>query len=132
MLAIISVIFICIGLVAGKDICYNHVDLGCFTDTVPFGGTVPRPFTLLPNTPEKIDVQFTLFNKDNLSGGTGVIISSDEESIRKYFNPSLKTKFIIPGFNNKGTKEWILELRSTILKYDNVNVIIVDWSKGNM
>jgi pancreatic triacylglycerol lipase len=43
----------------------------------------------------------------------------------------LKTKFIIHGFLDYRKKKWIGELKDALLKVENLNVIVVDWSKGN-
>lgn len=107
-----------------KEVCYDQ--LGCFTDSYPFSGTLQRPFALLPQSPEKIAVKFTLFNK--ALGTESQVISYS--SLGQY-NPSLKSKFIIHGFLHNGIKDWVIGIKNEILKVENVNVIVVDWSKGN-
>lgn len=107
-----------------KDVCYDQ--LGCFTDSYPFSGTLQRPLALLPQSPEQISVKFILYNKE--LGSSKQIIS---HSSLGNFNPSLKTKFIVHGFLHNGYKDWIIDIKNEILKAENANVIAVDWSKGN-
>ena len=109
-------------LIYGRDICYG--DLGCFTDSNPFGGTLQRPIAFLPDTPEKIAVKFTLFNRNT----NGAIISAG--NLGSGFDPSIGTKFITHGFLHNAIKPWVLEMKDAILSVDNVNVITLDWSKG--
>ena len=109
-------------LIYGRDICYG--DLGCFTDSSPFGGTLQRPIAFLPDTPEKIAVKFTLFNRNT----NGAIISAG--SLGSGFDSSIGTKFITHGFLHNAIKPWVLEMKDAILSVDNVNVITLDWSKG--
>ncbi len=125
MFTVVSIVFILAGSAMGRDICYD--DLGCFTDTNPYGGTLQRPFAFLPESPQKISVRYTLF-----SGGNSLFINSTFEfNILKEFNASRKTKFIIPGLKHGDDKEWVRKMRLSILKHDSVNLIVVDWSNGN-
>ena len=79
----------------------------------------------LPDTPEKIAVKFTLFNKNTI----GEVISY-HWPIGQNFVGSIGTKFITHGFLHNAIKPWVLEMKNAILSVDNVNVITVDWSKG--
>lgn len=126
MIKVISIVFVFVYIVSGRDICYLEADLGCFTDSKPFGGIPERPVAFLPENPEKISTRFTLYNRKN---NEGTVI--DTKRISENFDPNLKTKFIIHGFMHHDNKEWVQDMKSTILQYDNVNVITVDWSKGN-
>lgn len=49
--------------VTGSEVCYDR--LGCFTDDVPWSGTVERPIRKLPWDPNKIDTQFLLYTREN-------------------------------------------------------------------
>ncbi|RNA45174.1 pancreatic triacylglycerol lipase-like [Brachionus plicatilis] len=109
---------------ASKEICYDQ--LGCFTDSYPFSGNLQRPFALLPQSPQKVSVKFTLYNK--VLGTESQVISYASLG---QFNPSLKTKFIVHGFIHNGIKDWVIDMKNKILRVENVNVIVVDWSKGN-
>ena len=123
----IYLLFLClvIKLADCRDICFQHDDLGCFTDSKPFGGTLQRPLAFLPEMPEKIGTTFTLFNRDSKFGRT---ISLENVEL---VNENLKTKFIIHGFIDNHNKKWVQEMRAALLLAEDVNVITVDWSKGN-
>jgi len=43
----------------------------------------------------------------------------------------LKTKFVIHGFVHNALKKWVLDIKDAMLRVENLNVITVDWSKGN-
>jgi pimeloyl-ACP methyl ester carboxylesterase len=112
-------------LLYGREICYG--DYGCFTDSAPFSGTLARPIALLPSSPEKIATKFTLYNKK--TNAIGEVISAT--IIGNNYDPSLPTKFITHGFVQHAFVSWVLEMKNAILSVDDVNVITVDWSKGN-
>lgn len=78
----------------------------------------------LPDTPEKIAVKFTLYNKNTI----GEVISAS--TIGQNYVGSIGTKLITHGFLHNAIKPWVLEMKNAILSVDNVNVITVDWSKG--
>ena len=121
-------IFLLFGLVSGRKICYD--DYGCFIDTVPFGGTLQRPLSLLPDTPQRISTKFTLFNRKNPTG-ISMVGSNVTSQFLAIFDSKIPTKFIIHGFLHHANKDWVLGMKNAILKSDNANVITVDWSKGN-
>ena len=109
-----------------REICYG--DLGCFIDTFPFSGTIARPIAFLPESPEKINTTFTLFNQK--TSNLGEIITSN--NIGPNYYPTIPTKFIIHGFIQHAFVWWVIDMKNAILSVDNVNVITVDWSKGNV
>lgn len=108
-----------------RDICFQHEDLGCYTDTKPFGGTLQRPLAFLPEAPEKISTKFTLYNKDS-KFGRDISLTNVE-----IMDQNLKTKFIIHGFLDNQNKEWVQEMRAALIAAEDINVITVDWSKGS-
>lgn len=113
-----------LNLIYGREICYG--DLGCFTDSYPFSLTLARPIALLPQNPENIATRFILHNrKTNTFGET---ISAN--NISHNFDPKLPTKLIVHGFVTF-TYPWVYVLKDALIKTDNLNVILVDWSKGN-
>jgi len=106
-----------INLIYSREICYG--DLGCFTDSYPFSGSLARPIAFLPDKPEKISTKFTLFNRNTAS--LGEVITAD--SIGASFNPNIGTKFIIHGFVQHSFVLWVTEMKNAILSVENVNVI---------
>ncbi len=111
-------------VILSKEICYG--DLGCFTDSYPFSGSLQRPFALLPDKPERIATKFKLFNRNSLSG---IIISA--LNISSNYIDSVDTKIICHGFLDTSNKKWIIDMKDAILSNENVNVIVTDWSMGN-
>jgi hypothetical protein len=110
--------------VLSKEVCYG--DLGCFTDSYPFSGSLQRPLALLPDKPERIATKFKLFNRNTLSG---VVITASNFSTN-YIN-TIDTKLICHGFLDTSNKKWIIDMKNAILSTENVNVIVTDWSMGN-
>ncbi len=106
-----------------KEVCYG--DLGCFNNNYPFGGTLERPIAVLPQSPEKVGVKFTLYKRGSSAGAVITVTSQGA------YDPLLKTKFIIHGFLHNANKKWVLDIKDAMLRVENLNVITVDWSKGN-
>ena len=111
--------------VLAKDVCYE--DLGCFTDEKPFSGTLARPIAYLPEKPEKINTTFILYNKKTNSLGEVITASS----IGRNYDPKIPTKFITHGLVEHAFVWWVIDMKNAILNVDKVNVVAVDWSKGN-
>ena len=107
-----------------KEVCYG--DLGCFTNSYPFSGTLGRPIAYLPESPDKVDTSFNLFNRKIREGER---IKADNLTGTN-FDPSLHTKFITHGFLENGLFSWMIELKELLLDIEDVNVILVDWGKG--
>lgn len=110
---------------AGRQVCFEG--LGCFTDAKPFGGTWQRPIALLPESPQKIATKFVLYKRDFAE--TGISLGSDD--LPEQFDPDLKTVVITHGFFGSAVPAWALEVKNAILRMENVNVVTVDWTKGN-
>ena len=122
---LIAVFVFALSLAHSKEICYG--DLGCFNDEYPFSGVLQRPVAFLPENPVKIATKFTLYNKKNNNQGEVMYADNLGES----FDSTLGTKFIVHGFVEHAFVAWIIEMKNAILSVDNVNVISVDWSKGD-
>ena len=130
MIQTLCYIFILINVVRSREICYEGY--GCFIDTMPFGGTYQRPLSVLPDTPQRIGTTFNLFNRQ--SPTTGVQQSGAANLTSQFlaiFVSKIPTKFIIHGLFHHANKEWVVSMKNAILKSDDVNVITVDWSRGN-
>lgn len=107
-----------------KSVCYQ--DYGCFTDEYPFSGSINRPVSLLPQSPEKINTSFYLWNRGTTSDGETI----SRFNVTSSFDSTLETKFIIHGFLDNGKLPWIIDIKDALLENDNYNVISVDWSDG--
>lgn len=107
----------------GKEICYDT--LGCFTNEYPFGGTLQRPFAFLPEAPAKMGIKFLLYTRESSQDGERMNVTSIK------FNPRLPTKILVHGFLTFGRKKWLMEIKDALLQVSDLNVISIDWSKGN-
>ncbi|XP_075071626.1 pancreatic triacylglycerol lipase-like [Mixophyes fleayi] len=116
------------GASLGAEVCFDR--LGCFSDAAPYSGTVERPFTRLPWTPEQINTRFLLFTRDN-QNRYQVISAVDPSTISSSnFRTSRKTRFVIHGFTSSGDSGWRPDMCRTLLQVEDSNCISVDWSGG--
>lgn len=107
------------------EICFQ--DLGCFNRSKIVGNSIERLFLPQPNHPNLIDTQFFLYNRKSINSE---ILKYDSPS--ENFLSNTATKLIIHGFLQNSIKPWIITMKNEILSKENVNVIIVDWSKGSI
>ena len=108
-----------------KEVCFN--DLGCFDDTKPFGFTLLRPIGKLPNTPEKINTTFLLFNKNYRNG-----LSVSSNNLPSGYLIKAPTKVIIHGLGNSADTNWVVQMKNALLATGDINVIVVDWKDGSI
>jgi len=114
LFSLIAIILASACLIKASSICYDTY--ACFDDDDFF----------LPEEPTKIATKFYLFNRNNINAGEQI----QKDSFRT-FREDLPTKVIIHGFKGNTSKSWIQDIKSELLKKENVNVILVDWSGGN-
>jgi pimeloyl-ACP methyl ester carboxylesterase len=110
-------------LINCERVCYG--DLGCFTTDFPWSGVPQRQITLTPEAPEKIATKFILYQR----GSSNYSLISSEEPGK--FNPMIDTKIIIHGFMSDAQHKWVLDIKDSLLRIEDLNVIAIDWSKGN-
>jgi hypothetical protein len=109
-----------------SEICYG--EYGCFTTAKPFGGTLQRPFSLLPAEPSVVGTLFFVYTRATRKTRTQISRSTTLGP----WNATRPTKFLVHGFlDNTSNKQWWIDMKNAILEVDDVNVIFVDWSKGN-
>ncbi|XP_076831603.1 pancreatic triacylglycerol lipase-like [Brachyhypopomus gauderio] len=110
----------------GALVCYEN--LGCFSNDIPWSGTVERPISRLPWSPEDINTRFLLFTRDLTDYEE---IRTDKDAIAaSTYNPARKTRFIIHGFVDKGDENWLLDMCQLMLQVEDINCICVDWKRG--
>lgn len=127
MIRSIILVAICYCAVESAKVCYESLNNECFYDEYPFGGSLQRPLSTLPESPEKIATKFMLYTRKNQK--TADIIRYD--SIGRNFDPKKPTKFIVHGFLHDAVQPWVLGMKDNFLSVGDFNVIAVDWSKGN-
>ncbi|KAI3386901.1 hypothetical protein SNEBB_004545 [Seison nebaliae] len=108
-----------------QEVCYKS--LGCFEIGKPFGGTLIRPIVFRPSKLEEINLQFQIYN--NLA---------DRLPIRRSWNETLptfeknkKVYFVVHGFIQSGSTDWMIRMKDALLQREKCSVIIVDWHEGN-
>lgn len=109
---------------AVSKVCYDGY--GCFSNAPPFTSS-RRPLSLLPQSPGKIGTKFHLYTRANKLN-QDVVTPANLAASR--FQPKKPTKIIIHGFFGKLNNDWIRNIRDQYLKYYDVNVIVVEWTKG--
>ncbi|XP_064287486.1 pancreatic triacylglycerol lipase-like isoform X2 [Passer domesticus] len=112
----------------GKEVCYDR--LGCFTDDVPWSGTVERPIYKLPWKPESVDTHFLLYTKENPDNFQEVSAVNKATLKASNFKANRKTRFIVHGFIDKGEENWLSDMCKRMLTVEDVNCICVSWKKG--
>jgi hypothetical protein len=116
-------IFTSYALADSNNICYEGY--GCFTVLYPFTDRA-RPLAFLPQSPEIIKTKFFLYTRNDQTNGIEINSSNGNRLIK-----NAKTRFIIHGLLQNGFKLWVNNMIDEILKYENSNVISVDWSNAN-
>ncbi|KAM8924240.1 pancreatic triacylglycerol lipase-like [Pelodytes ibericus] len=117
------------GAVKGGEVCYSRI--GCFTDNVPWAGTVERPISKLPWSPEKINTRFLMYTKQNTNSFQELSAINPSTISSSNFRTNRKTRFIIHGFIDKGEESWLIDMCKAMLTVEDVNCFCVDWSGGS-
>ncbi|XP_069835810.1 pancreatic lipase-related protein 2-like [Dendropsophus ebraccatus] len=115
--------------VLSAEECYDR--LGCFTNKVPWAGTLQRPVSRLPWAPEKMNIRFLLYTRDNLNSYQQLSAINNTTISKSNFQPNRKTHIIIHGFLDNGQKSWMVDMCQAILQVENINCICVDWKGGS-
>ncbi|XP_053306313.1 pancreatic triacylglycerol lipase-like [Spea bombifrons] len=117
------------GAVKGGEVCFSRI--GCFTDSVPWAGTVERPISKLPWSPEKINTRFLMFTRENPSSFQEVSAINPSTISSSNFKTSRNSRFIIHGFIDKGEENWLTDMCKTMLQVEDINCFCIDWSGGS-
>ncbi|XP_030425921.1 pancreatic lipase-related protein 2-like [Gopherus evgoodei] len=113
---------------AGEKVCYGR--LGCFSDKPPWAGIPGRYLAGLPDSPESMNISFTLYTKETRNNSQ--VISAIHSSTIKdsHFCSHRKTRFIVHGFMSTGKRGWVVEMCLLLVEVEDVNCIAVDWADG--
>ncbi|XP_072280895.1 pancreatic triacylglycerol lipase-like [Pyxicephalus adspersus] len=130
MLKPILLLMSMVASVAPREVCYQR--LGCFSDENPFSGTLQRPISHLPSSPDKINTRFLLYTRDNPNIFQEISAVNSETIKASNFLRSRKTRFIIHGFIDSGENRWLKDLCQAMLQVEDVNCICVDWHGGSL
>ncbi|GFQ65445.1 inactive pancreatic lipase-related protein 1 [Trichonephila clavata] len=104
-------------------------DLGCFYTGPPFHHGLYRPISLPPAS--NPIVKFHLFTPSNKE--EAYFLDNTLESLENStFDPTFQTKFIIHGFMSDLDYDDVrFQMKDSLLKLDDFNVILVDWTAAN-
>uniref|UniRef100_UPI0037E7B78E inactive pancreatic lipase-related protein 1-like n=1 Tax=Semicossyphus pulcher TaxID=241346 RepID=UPI0037E7B78E len=114
-----------VGASYAAEVCFD--ELGCFNDLPPWGGTDERPASILPWDPQEIGTRFLLFTQKNRYYQE---IKADKSIEATNYSKLRKTRFIIPGYLEKGDEDWPQDMCKVTVSWENVNCIAVEWKKG--
>lgn len=104
-----------------KEVCYQKY--GCFKPH-------PNPLVKQPQSPSEIGVRFNLFTRENRNSATLIDDENESKLSDSHFIISRPlTIFVIHGFT-ENINTWATEMKNALLRREDCNVILVDWSKG--
>uniref|UniRef100_A0A0B7A5U0 Lipase domain-containing protein n=1 Tax=Arion vulgaris TaxID=1028688 RepID=A0A0B7A5U0_9EUPU len=117
--------------VANKEVCYDA--MGCFNDGSPFRST-QRPTSIVPQSPDIVLTKFVLYTRESRDIPQILDARYLETIPQGWTNFKARpTKILIHGFMDSifRTTVWI-DIKEELLKNGDYNVILVDWSLGNL
>ncbi|XP_073251237.1 inactive pancreatic lipase-related protein 1-like isoform X2 [Porites lutea] len=103
-----------------KEVCYPVY--GCFKRH-------PNGLVNLPQSPSRIGIRFNLFTRANRNSAKLIDDHHQYKLTTSHFKISRRTIFVIHGFT-ENINTWATELKNALLRREDCNVILVDWSKG--
>ncbi|XP_016836798.1 pancreatic lipase-related protein 2-like [Nasonia vitripennis] len=103
------------------------VNLTCTELNNTFFGSA---FYVFSSTPTYNGSDYYLQSKNN-EEGVKVGVNNWSALNSKGFDPSRKTVFIIHGYIAHRKKPYIIEMTKQLLDTNNINLIVIDWSKGS-
>lgn len=109
-----------------------HVVYGlrtCFSLTAPWVNT-SRPVIKAPMAPEEIGTTFSLYTRANATFPAPINPGDLKTIMGAPFVPEKPFKVITHGYQSHGTTEWMKTLIGELLRNEDQNVIVVDWSVG--
>ncbi|XP_015430886.1 PREDICTED: pancreatic triacylglycerol lipase-like [Dufourea novaeangliae] len=107
-----------------QKVCYDLV--GCFVDPPPHL-TLKRP----PQHPNVIQTRFLLYTRAKRDSPDGLQYGDDFRSISKSkFDAKKPLKVIIHGYKGSGSDVGSILLVQALLDMDDVNVLVLDWTRG--
>ena len=114
---------------AHKSVTYPGI--GTFTDE-DFYDPKWRPYVALPESPEKVDPNYVLYNRKIQYDPQTLHFNNTEILRLSHFDPKLDTKILVHGFMDGPLVNcWMYPMKDKLLSIHDVNVILVDWSKTN-
>ncbi|KAL3204148.1 hypothetical protein MRX96_053097 [Rhipicephalus microplus] len=111
-------------LYSHDSVCYAKV--GCFDR---LGGKFSHSASS-PKPPEVIGTTFSLYSRLNKDKPV-VLDYADKATFNgTHFKKTKELVFVIHGFSASASKKWVLSMKEAFLNLKDVNLVLVDWSKG--
>ncbi|KAG2462913.1 LIPR1 protein, partial [Polypterus senegalus] len=111
------------------EVCYDR--LGCFTDNIPWAGTAERPIAKLPWPPERIDIRFMLYTRQNALSYQEITPVDPSTISASNYKGGRTTRMITHGFVDKGDENWLKDMCKMMLQVEDINCICIDWKGGS-
>ncbi|XP_076240395.1 phospholipase A1 [Calliopsis andreniformis] len=105
----------------------NQVD--CFGLGKTLAATLEWFFMSKPNGTNALDVQFLLSSR-NQPQRVKVAIGKQFGLEWTDFQIERRTIIIVHGFLSHGQESWIRDMEKSFLRWNDVNIVVVDWSSG--
>ncbi|XP_031827119.2 phospholipase A1 isoform X1 [Nomia melanderi] len=105
----------------------NQVD--CFGLGKTFATALEWFFMSKPNGSNPLNVQFLLSSRDQPQR-VQVMIGKQFGLEWTDFRIERETVLIVHGFLSHGQESWITDMEKSFLQWNDVNVVVVDWSSG--
>ncbi|XP_006038368.1 inactive pancreatic lipase-related protein 1 [Alligator sinensis] len=129
MLKMWNAVLFLLGAVKGEQVCFDR--LGCFSDDIPWAGTIERPIAKLPWSPERINARFLLYTKINPNHYQEITATNPTTIDYSNFNASKLTRFITHGFIDQGEETWLSDMCRRMFEVEDVNCICIDWKSSS-
>ncbi|XP_043207545.1 pancreatic triacylglycerol lipase-like isoform X2 [Amphibalanus amphitrite] len=113
-----------------KSKCYD--DIGCVNYTDAWFHSLYRPVNFFPLERRMIPTRFWVHTRARPDSNLTISTGDDRALERANFSADRDTKFIIHGFLDTGTDDWVREMAQRLLDYGDFNVIAVDWRYGSL
>ncbi|PIK52390.1 putative pancreatic lipase-related protein 2 isoform X2 [Apostichopus japonicus] len=104
-----------------QEVCFDG--LGCFNNSL-----YCHRFGFPPDHPDAINTRFYLYTRSN-PDQPDQLDSNDRKTFGR-FDPVRETKIIFHGYMDSHEVSHMVNLRESILRTDNVNLIMVNWNGG--
>ncbi|XP_006262768.2 pancreatic lipase-related protein 2 [Alligator mississippiensis] len=113
----------------GSDVCYQR--LGCFPNKPPWTGTLQRPLTGSPSSPERVKTTFLLYTRANPNRCQEISAIKPSTIKASNFRTNRTTRFLIHGYSTRNDIIWQIDMCKLMFQVEDVNCIVVDWRGGS-
>ncbi|KAG5672354.1 hypothetical protein PVAND_002487 [Polypedilum vanderplanki] len=76
-------------------------------------------------------VIYQLYSRNNRKNGQNLVYKNQSSLSYSSFNSAKKNKMLIHGFGENGRADFNKQIKDGLLKHDDYNVIVVDWSTAS-